>query len=135
MPCSPTSRISFSGSVRRHPDPSTGRPSPAPLTPPLCAAADYTTLKQCQRDFDLARIRQAIREIGLTLAELDMDPQAYLTRSFCILELLATVESGTPLLVQMHYLRAFGVALDLACLLYTSPSPRDRQKSRMPSSA
>ena len=26
-------------------------------------------------------------------------------------------------------------ALPLACLLYTSPSPRDRQKSRMPSSA
>ena len=25
--------------------------------------------------------------------------------------------------------------LRLACLLYTSPSPRDRQKSRMPSSA
>ena len=23
----------------------------------------------------------------------------------------------------------------IACLLYTSPSPRDRQKSRMPSSA
>ena len=27
------------------------------------------------------------------------------------------------------------VALFLSCLLYTSPSPRDRQKSRMPSSA
>ena len=26
-------------------------------------------------------------------------------------------------------------SLDSACLLYTSPSPRDRQKSRMPSSA
>ena len=26
-------------------------------------------------------------------------------------------------------------ALEAACLLYTSPSPRDRQKSRMPSSA
>ena len=26
-------------------------------------------------------------------------------------------------------------AMDNACLLYTSPSPRDRQKSRMPSSA
>ena len=26
-------------------------------------------------------------------------------------------------------------ALSKACLLYTSPSPRDRQKSRMPSSA
>jgi ATP-dependent RNA helicase DeaD len=24
---------------------------------------------------------------------------------------------------------------DIVCLLYTSPSPRDRQKSRMPSSA
>ena len=32
----------------------------------------------------------------------------------------------------------FGIALSILsiiCLLYTSPSPRDRQKSRMPSSA
>ena len=28
-----------------------------------------------------------------------------------------------------------GSGIDLICLLYTSPSPRDRQKSRMPSSA
>ena len=28
-----------------------------------------------------------------------------------------------------------GLAKTKACLLYTSPSPRDRQKSRMPSSA
>ena len=28
-----------------------------------------------------------------------------------------------------------GWAEDMVCLLYTSPSPRDRQKSRMPSSA
>ena len=27
------------------------------------------------------------------------------------------------------------VAANMTCLLYTSPSPRDRQKSRMPSSA
>ena len=27
------------------------------------------------------------------------------------------------------------IALGYSCLLYTSPSPRDRQKSRMPSSA
>ena len=27
------------------------------------------------------------------------------------------------------------IQLDLSCLLYTSPSPRDRLKSRMPSSA
>ena len=29
----------------------------------------------------------------------------------------------------------YGTAPFLCCLLYTSPSPRDRQKSRMPSSA
>ena len=40
-----------------------------------------------------------------------------------------------------HYLggRAFGFSVLFltlyACILYTSPSPRDRQKSRMPSSA
>ena len=32
-------------------------------------------------------------------------------------------------------LLAIDVAVDTTCLLYTSPSPRDRQKSRMPSSA
>ena len=29
----------------------------------------------------------------------------------------------------------YDVVLAVGCLLYTSPSPRDRQKSRMPSSA
>ena len=37
---------------------------------------------------------------------------------------LVPVASGTP-----------GLAPLTICLLYTSPSPRDRQKSRMPSSA
>ena len=31
--------------------------------------------------------------------------------------------------------RTFQTVFDRTCLLYTSPSPRDRQKSRMPSSA
>ena len=31
--------------------------------------------------------------------------------------------------------QGFKVERGVACLLYTSPSPRDRQKSRMPSSA
>ena len=35
---------------------------------------------------------------------------------------------------RQRLLRAAGVPL-FVCLLYTSPSPRDRQKSRMPSSA
>ena len=31
--------------------------------------------------------------------------------------------------------RVEGSSMDNACLLYTSPSPRDRTRSRMPSSA
>ena len=39
-------------------------------------------------------------------------------------------------LVRREYMTAIGpVDLLCRCLLYTSPSPRDRQKSRMPSSA
>ena len=34
-----------------------------------------------------------------------------------------------------YFQQLFEWALHLICLLYTSPSPRDRQKSRMPSSA
>ena len=39
-----------------------------------------------------------------------------------------------PVLV-LSYLSKEGDELWHVCLLYTSPSPRDRQKSRMPSSA
>jgi [acyl-carrier-protein] S-malonyltransferase len=35
----------------------------------------------------------------------------------------------------VEVLRQKGVESTYTCLLYTSPSPRDRQKSRMPSSA
>ena len=70
----------------------------------MCAAADYTTLKQCQNDFDLPRIRQIIKQIGLTLAELDFDPQAYLTRSFCVVELYGTVAGGAKLLLSLIHI-------------------------------
>ena len=37
--------------------------------------------------------------------------------------------------IQYYEKLADTIRQDIACLLYTSPSPRDRQKSRMPSSA
>ena len=54
-----------------------------------------------------------------------------------------TVASGTPPIMEDY---SFSTRLDIAevistsdynycCLLYTSPSPRDRTRSRMPSSA
>ena len=46
--------------------------------------------------------------------------------TFC---LIAQIITG--LILAMHYV----ASADLACLLYTSPSPRDAHESRMPSSA
>ena len=50
-----------------------------------------------------------------------------------------TVEAGGVFgemaLVEGRPRIATAIAKSDACLLYTSPSPRDRQKSRMPSSA
>ena len=41
-----------------------------------------------------------------------------------------------PIDIEMWIGRIGGASLEICyCLLYTSPSPRDRQKSRMPSSA
>ena len=44
---------------------------------------------------------------------------------------------GCATLTEMHTAHRWGIPIMKAfpCLLYTSPSPRDRQKSRMPSSA
>ena len=42
------------------------------------------------------------------------------------------IEQGTHGLIPVG---TTGESPTLSCLLYTSPSPRDRQKSRMPSSA
>ena len=36
---------------------------------------------------------------------------------------------------QMFHFYILAIVISIICLLYTSPSPRDRQKSRMPSSA
>ena len=49
-------------------------------------------------------------------------------------ELVITREDveGTTEMISVSYK---DLAQDMDCLLYTSPSPRDRQKSRMPSSA
>ena len=45
------------------------------------------------------------------------------------------VENEIPFLLQFIFGEGAALAQKGACLLYTSPSPRDRQRSRMPSSA
>ena len=46
-----------------------------------------------------------------------------------------TLEALLEELQITHIRDSLGISLSGGCLLYTSPSPRDRQKSRMPSSA
>ena len=50
-------------------------------------------------------------------------------------EIVADLERGGIALDETLKLYEEGAKLLEFCLLYTSPSPRDRQKSRMPSSA
>ena len=50
----------------------------------------------------------------------------------CIFDLEGSVDAFFEAFIKVGLSTPFGF---LTCLLYTSPSPRDRQKSRMPSSA
>ena len=45
------------------------------------------------------------------------------------------VPAGSPLHMSDYAVALVGKIMCYACLLYTSPSPRDRTRSRMPSSA
>ena len=44
-------------------------------------------------------------------------------------------KNGTTIILTTHYLEEAEQHCNNICLLYTSPSPRDRTRSRMPSSA
>ena len=48
---------------------------------------------------------------------------------------IGEVHDGAATMDWMEQEQERGITITSACLLYTSPSPRDRQKSRMPSSA
>ena len=56
------------------------------------------------------------------------DPKVFIDRG-------RQMPEGPPLLKERRYLRKDAAEQLWNCLLYTSPSPRDRTRSRMPSSA
>jgi len=58
---------------------------------------------------------------------IDADPQ-FIDADYRVASSSPAVDAGDPV-------AGGGVPLDVYCLLYTSPSPRDRTRSRMPSSA
>ena len=70
---------------------------------------------------------KAVRNVFLA-----MGIRKYLWRQAWLFNIIWFVGYGILLLVNRPGQQAMP---DMICLLYTSPSPRDRQKSRMPSSA
>ena len=88
-------------------------------------------------------LRSALETLNLVLAQPNLDE---LRRSFWLTERARVLFfAGEPRLAMQDFRDAVSTApnrpltyadpLLFTCLLYTSPSPRDRQKSRMPSSA
>ena len=81
--------------------------------------------------------RDAVDGIATKLAAIARS----LLMSLLLIELVwklgKTVQAGDDFgqFMQIFFTRIVIAGLFLACLLYTSPSPRDRTRSRMPSSA
>ena len=74
----------------------------------------------------------ALRSTGIEVVEGVLTPAA----SSVLAPYLKRTKTGNPWVIAKWAMSIDGkIATATACLLYTSPSPRDRQKSRMPSSA
>ena len=74
-------------------------------------------------------------EENLTIPNIELNtsievPSIQFTHNLVANDITLTTSVGSPILVQL-----FAVNNITACLLYTSPSPRDSRVSRMPSSA
>ena len=97
------------------------------LVPPVVTGADAAAYRD--------RIRAALPD-GATLQPL---MTLYLTEETDPDDVAAAHASGLIRAVKLYPAGAttnsHGGVRDMACLLYTSPSPRDKRQSRMPSSA
>ena len=74
--------------------------------------------------------RRAIERSGIALGDIDL---VEINEAFAPVPMAWLAETGYPL--EQTNVNGGAIALGHPCLLYTSPSPRDRTRSRMPSSA
>ena len=86
--------------------------------------------------FKIEEMIDSIRNISEQLTNANFDPEVIISvnRGGCIPGIYLSHYIEKPHQVINLELRDSAKEPDF-CLLYTSPSPRDRQKSRMPSSA
>ena len=82
---------------------------------------------------DALNVVSELMDTDITVVEGDATDVGLLTK--------VMTDNGVTAVIHMAALKAVGESVEMPleyyrnCLLYTSPSPRDRQKSRMPSSA
>ena len=120
---------------------------PENSSPPIDAGANMT-----QAEAWVAGLREGIRGysgfvmigmIGMlgVIAALDFPESSFGVKVVCLLASIVAIATGVFALRNCsshlpHMERPWAFSLGvLTCLLYTSPSPRDRTRSRMPSSA
>ena len=96
---------------------------------------DEVSVPQLAQDDAIARI-DALREADTRWKQAEADRARLVVDSVLAVSRAAPADeervirsgAGTPLIAEFAH-------LEVACLLYTSPSPRDKRQSRMPSSA
>ena len=88
----------------------------------VAAAVPHVRVADC--DYNAERMAAMAEEAARRGVEIVVFPELGVTAYTC-----------GDLLLQQTLLDAADEALERICLLYTSPSPRDRSLSRMPSSA
>ena len=90
---------------------------------------EYQKLSQVTQDLG--------RQTRFTATEAAQGAQLLATAGFKVHQINASLAGvlDTALIGNIGLAEASNIVASTLCLLYTSPSPRDRQKSRMPSSA
>ena len=82
----------------------------------------------------LSTVQQVAKNTGIIISGELIFRLVSLAVTIYLVRYLGTAGFGKYSFV-FAYLAFFNIITDLGCLLYTSPSPRDRTRSRMPSSA
>ena len=106
----------------------------------MSASKDYPTIEHTVGKTPLVRLQRLLVETSNTiLAKLEGNNPAGSVKDRPAMSMISEAESRGVIAPGDTSIEVIsgntGIALAMACLLYTSPSPRDIGESRMPSSA